>query len=208
MTPTDVRKGSFGISLAVDGDWLLAGSSQKFADFYHFEAGNWVFKQEVTSSNVNPISKSNNTWFGFSVALHRELAILSEPLFTPSLPSSLGALFAGQAVVYQLNGDSWAPIQSVGPRTSDPFELFGSDFQRGVGLAGSFAAFGTNVSPSRQLGVPSAKIPGTVLIYNTDPLGDDNCQGNEASENSSYQLGKPQTDHSEGTRAAFSRVQR
>ena len=208
MTPSDVRKVSFGISMAVDGNWLLAGSSQKFADFYHFEAGNWVFKQEVSSSNVNPISKSNNTWFGFSVALRGELALLSEPLFTPSLPSSLAALFAGRAVVYQLNGDSWAPIQNVGPRTSDPFQLFGSDFQRGVGLADSFAAFGTNVSSSRQLGVPSANIPGTALIYNTEPLGDENCQGNEARDNSGHQLGKAQTDLLAETRAASSCAQR
>jgi len=123
----------FGQAVALDGDTLLVGA------YKHDAAGNnagaaYVFTRSGTAwsevAKLLPPAGSDGAWFGFSVALADDTALVGAP-FEPTLGS-------GAAFLFERSGAAWNPNGQLAPASEAPGDAIGWS----VALAGNRAAVG------------------------------------------------------------------
>lgn len=130
----------FGSSVAIDGEWALAGASQKNLDgqweqegaafFYKLNegTGNWDYNQMVFASDNQPEDK-----FGIAVDMENDWAIIG------AKKEDEAGDRAGAAYVYHYDGNQWQETQKLVAASVVEFDRFGTS----VDISGQWAVIGT-----------------------------------------------------------------
>ncbi len=113
---------SFGISVALDGEYLLVGATEQrnggvrtgAAYIYHFDGKNWNFQNRIV-----PDDGLNLDYFGYSVGLDGTRAFVGAPL-NNELGTDSGAVY-----IYELIGPAWALIDKLTPSGAGQNQFFG-----------------------------------------------------------------------------------
>jgi len=103
---------NFGISLAIDGDYAIAGSylhdigsntNQGAAYVYRREAGEWTQQAKLTASDGSSFDQ-----FGYSVAIHGDYCVVGSWLDNIASSTDQGSVY-----VYKRELDSWVFQQKL-----------------------------------------------------------------------------------------------
>ncbi|MEO6233460.1 MAG: FG-GAP repeat protein [Ferruginibacter sp.] len=128
----------FGRAVAISGSWAITGSpirkvgantQQGQVSFFKYESNGWVQKQIITDANG-----AAGDWFGISVSISGNYAIIGTPYDDLGLPTSN----RGSASIYQFNGTSWVFMQKVVDISGGVDDNFGGS----VSVSGNYAVVG------------------------------------------------------------------
>ena len=133
----------FGFSVALDGNNLLVGARKD--DDAGVDSGSVYFLQRDAggSNNWGEFNKLTapdglrNDWFGFSVALDGNYAVVGKPIRN-------GRQRPGEVYTYERNGSSWGFTTSFGAESNTDADQFGYS----VSLDGNKAAIGARLEDS------------------------------------------------------------
>lgn len=103
---TDAKR--LGSSVAISGDWILAGDPSidgGVAHFFHRDPGGWTFRQSGRGSESSK--------FGFAISIDGDTAIIGAPLWDYSNTRS------GKVYVYELQNEQWVRTQGIVPSDVD-----------------------------------------------------------------------------------------
>lgn len=130
----------FGISVAASRNVTVVGAVNDdcVGDFsecgaayvYRFEGGTWVEEQKLTASDAEP-----DDWFGFSVSLDADTALIGAPG-----RSCAHGPWCGTGYVYRFNGARWIEEQ----RLIAAFDAAGAGFGKSVSVASDVAVVGAD----------------------------------------------------------------
>ncbi len=117
----------YGASVSVSGNFAIVGGifggvGYGAINFYQLIADKWVLNQKISGGI------SNGSFFGYSVSISGNYAVIGEPKYE-NVPGS----FQGAAVVYQFNGSNWVFMQ----RLIDPTGANADDFGTSVCISGN-----------------------------------------------------------------------
>ena len=110
----------FGCAAALDGEWIIVGASYDnsigCAVMFHYEVNSdsWVYH-----STIHPSGSGRDDQVGFSVAVHKDVAVVGAPEIIP-----LDGL--GYAWVYRFDGSVWNEEQKLTASDSDIKDHFGN----------------------------------------------------------------------------------
>jgi hypothetical protein len=129
----------FGWSVAISGDTVLVGAKEDdekeanagAAYVFRYEGGIWKQKQKLMASDGDA-----EDWFGASVAIEGNLAIISA-----YQDDDMGA-DAGSAYVFQFNGSSWVEQSKL----MAPDAMPGDNFGWSVAISGDAAMVGADLA--------------------------------------------------------------
>jgi hypothetical protein len=111
---TDHRR--FGTSVAVDGDWAIVGAPSDYsgvaAQVYAFARSGGVWSEQQILSTLG-----GHDWFGYSLALDRDTALISAPLAN---------IYRGRVDAYTRSGSTWTFQQSFAPTNVQIQDWFGT----------------------------------------------------------------------------------
>ena len=168
-TAYDVFGGLMGV--AIDGDTALVGARIHTHNapvegaayvFRHIGGGFWVEEQELLASD--PCPDQLDDWFGYSVALSGDAAVVGSPFHCENGDSS------GAAYLFRFDGVNWIEEQEFLPAEIDSYDRFGQQ----VAISGDIAMIG------------AAKAVGTVYnagaVYSFAGLSAIDCNSNEVSD--------------------------
>ena len=128
LTASDRSSSSFfGHSVVLEDDTAMIGALDQSGAVYVFvdNGSSWVETQKLTASDAQ---SPRAEWFGNSVALSGDLAVIGAPL--SGLPATWGA-----AYVFVHGGQGWVERHKLTRAQTN-------DFGRAVGLAGQFLMIG------------------------------------------------------------------
>ncbi|MFN7929667.1 MAG: MBG domain-containing protein, partial [Blastocatellia bacterium] len=147
---------AFGWSVAISGDTAVIGAynddiggngDQGSAYVFVRNGSTWTQQAKLTSSDG-----ATNDWFGYSVAVSGDLAVIGAPLNDLGFQSNLGA-----AYIFVRNGSSWSQERIL--RASDAADNY--NFGYAVALSGSTAIVG---SPAASVSGNSAQGAAYVFV--------------------------------------------
>jgi hypothetical protein len=143
-TPND----SFGISVAIHGEYVIVGASKHLAAGGLLEAGHaYIFKLEngtwVQQVKLSCPDEAGHSMFGTSVALHGNYAMM-------------GAPGINSAYVFVRSGTSWTQQAKLTPADISAFDFFGAS----VAINGTCVAVGAPGDDS-----PGMSDHGSVYVY-------------------------------------------
>lgn len=113
----------FGFAVAIDGNRVLVGAQQKDGDgpqqgaAYLFERQGETWAQRA---KLLPAVPEARAWFGFSVALHGDLAVVGAPLHGGPAQPKTGAVY-----VFRRDGDLWLEQARLAPEGRQTGAFFG-----------------------------------------------------------------------------------
>ncbi|MBN2021933.1 MAG: hypothetical protein JW809_04000 [Pirellulales bacterium] len=131
LSASDRENGDrFGISVAIDGDWAVAGAylddtprpdapgvvAEMSGSVYvfHFDGGQWVEQQKLVAADRHSFD-----YFGFSVAIDGATIVVGSHLDDDKGNES------GSAYVFQFNGAQWVQQQKLVAEDGDADDYFG-----------------------------------------------------------------------------------
>lgn len=134
----------FGTSVSINGEWVLVGAPTENNDnglgaayFFQLEGTSWVQKQKVTPSDIHGPIFADGEWFGWSVAIDGEWAIVG----APGLAQSPSNYTDGSAYLFHLEGGVWVENDKIsagdGANASFP-----NEFGYSVSISGDKAIVG------------------------------------------------------------------
>lgn len=140
ITPNTQLGGDFGASVSLYGDRALIGAylesengSQSGAAYvFDYVGGSWLESQNLTPTDI-----ASGDFFGFSLSLSEERALVS------SLQDDDNGAYSGSVYVFDYSGDEWLQSHKLTSIQGTAFEEFGYS----VSLSGNRAligAVGTN----------------------------------------------------------------
>ncbi len=145
LTPADPEIGArFGHDVSIHGDVALIGAYLKsfgMVDYpgaayvFRLSNGNWAQEQKLTSWQDQGEQTSDNAYFGFSVDLCQNYAIIG------AFGEDLNGIYTdtGAAYIFYFNGTEW-----VHDKKLKPFQpVNGDEFGRSVAIHNTFALVGT-----------------------------------------------------------------
>ena len=146
---SDPAAGSFGLSVSVSGDTLVAGSryetppqAEKGAAWVFVRSGTvWTQQQKLLASDG-----AVNDSFGAAVAISGDTVIVGNPR-----GDTVAGLDSGSAYVFARSGTMWAEQQVLFPAGGASFDLFGT----AVAVSGDTVVVGTpqqEVGPAQDAG--------------------------------------------------------
>jgi len=133
----EVNSAWFGTAVAISGTTVLigafqhpsGGTSRGQAYIFRYNGSSWVQSQILQASD-----EFNEAWFGLSLSIQGNLAVIGAPGY------SIGANNYGQAYVFRFNGSNW--IQEKILKAAD--EARSSQFGFSVATDGNKIAVGDN----------------------------------------------------------------
>ncbi len=132
LIPSGVS-GLWGISVALEGDWALVGKKddncyQGAVFFFECDGDDWVERQRITASDgvSDPNCMGAGDWFGWSVSLDRDRAIIG---------AAQKNHIAGSAYVFEHDGTQWMEIQKISASDAANNGRFGYSVSIEGGLA-------------------------------------------------------------------------
>ncbi|WP_395377950.1 FG-GAP repeat protein [Marinicella sp. W31] len=136
ITASDATSGDqFGVSVNISGEQAIIGSlSDEFGTssgsvyFFEFDGTNWIETQKLTPSDAE-----RNGYFGFSVAISGNLAIVGSYNETNEIGFGTGSVYVLRKV-----GVNWEEIEKLIPDDLLDFSYFGYS----VSLSGDFLLVG------------------------------------------------------------------
>jgi len=161
LTPSDAVEGQqFGAGLAQSGDRLLVGAPTSTGDpglgaayvFHRDVKGVWVEESRLSTESLQV-----DDFFGESVGLCGDIAIVGAPLHDLPGMSSSGSAFA-----FRYNGDSWSFDGALAAPDASMNDLFGQD----VSVLGSYALIGARLADA-----PYGMQVGAVYLFRRTALG-------------------------------------
>ena len=160
LAPTDLNNSDlFGYSVSIDGEWAIvsayladapnAGDAGS-AYIFHLENGVWVQKQKLQPSDLKA-----SDWFGFSVSINGEWAIVGARY--ADLPN---AGDAGAAYIFHLENGVWVQKPKL-----QPSDLKASDwFGHSVAINGEWAFVGVPLADN----LPGIVDSGAVYVFHLE----------------------------------------
>lgn len=156
--PTAAYADFFGSSVAVSGNYLIAGApyddvgtnvDQGSVCIYQFNGTNWVFMQKIT----DPAGAADDQ-FGYSVSISGNFAIVG-------VPQDVGpfGIWQGSVNIYQLTGGSWVFKQRIFDATGVSGDAFGVS----VSISGNYAIVG---APGDDVGFSINQGSASIYQYN------------------------------------------
>ncbi|MBW4493763.1 MAG: hypothetical protein KME26_11890 [Oscillatoria princeps RMCB-10] len=126
LQPADLKGNSkFSHSVAISGDWAIAGASWASARSkdcagaaYIFQHSNGAWEQK---QKLQPAKLQGGDWFGSSVAISGDWAIVGA-----SCAGAPGSKRAGAAYIFQYESGSWQQKQKLQPADLQRNDFFGS----------------------------------------------------------------------------------
>ncbi|NES24942.1 MAG: hypothetical protein F6K41_40050, partial [Symploca sp. SIO3E6] len=139
LQPTDLQgKDCFGYSVAISGEVAIVGTPYADAPgktdagaayIFQFKEGTWQQQQKL-----QPTDLQRKDWFGYSVAISGEVAIVGA-VYT----DAPGKTNAGAAYIFELEGETWKQQQKLQPDDLQRSDYFGQS----VAISGEVAIIGT-----------------------------------------------------------------
>ncbi len=135
LTASDIEGGDqFGRSVSISADTAIVGAGWEdeggdnagAAYVYRFDGSNWQ-ETKLTASDAQP-----NDWFGYSVAVDNEAAVIGSVHNDETAPS------AGAAYVFRFDGQNWVEEDKL----LHPDGVQWADFGAAVSVSGAVAAVG------------------------------------------------------------------
>ncbi len=142
--PSIFGSDAFGSSVSISGSWAIVGAAGDnnvnglgAAYFFQLEGTSWVQKQKVTPSDIHGPIFADGEWFGWSVAIDGEWAIIG----APGLAQSPGNYTDGSAYLFHLEGGVWVENDKItaGDGASASFP---NEFGYSVSISGDKAIVG------------------------------------------------------------------
>ena len=123
----------FGSSVSISGDFVIVGAYRNdevwtnagSAYIYKFDGTTWGSEQKLTAPDKN----HNDEWFGYSVSISGDLAIVGA-IYDESLK--------GSAYFYKFNGTTWGGAQKLTATDG----VAGDQFGCSVSISGDYAIVG------------------------------------------------------------------
>ena len=145
-----------GKSVCINGDYLIAGASNS-------SSGNgkaFIYKRSTgtiwgTLAVLSPSVSTSNTFFGFSVSISGDYALVGAPgEEVNNIPQR------GAGYIYKRNGNFWNFLSKIGEGTA------GDSFGAGVSIDGNYIAIGATryANPAGRLGCAYVYIKGAEWI--------------------------------------------
>ncbi len=135
LTASDGSTGDrFGWSVSISGDYVVVGAYKD--NYYGTNSGSaYIFQRSGTSwpeqDKLTPSDGAMGDWFGFSVSISGDYAVIATPYDDDNGDDS------GSAYIFYYDGSSWSMQEKL--TASD-----GSTFGNSVSISGDFAVIGAS----------------------------------------------------------------
>jgi hypothetical protein len=142
LQPLDLGPGDiFGESVSISGNFAIVGGSYADAPgknncgaayIFHLESGKWEQQHKLQPLDLGP-----NDYFGTSVAMAGNLAIVAAPFATVS-----GKNQAGAAYIFQFQDGEWKPYEKIQATDPNNYDRFGIGVAIGndIAIVGAYQA--------------------------------------------------------------------
>ncbi|MFC1837412.1 hypothetical protein ACFLYW_01870 [Thermodesulfobacteriota bacterium] len=138
----------FGSSIDISGDYIIIGSSPTdkanpgstfdrpgIAYIFKREGTEWIKQARLTANNIDPNYPYISRYFGYSVAIEGDYAMVGNPKDNHYLAPNYGA---GSVYVYKREGTTWVEVEKIIPNDALLEGLFG----RSMEISGDYAILG------------------------------------------------------------------
>ncbi len=155
---------NFGWSVSINGAYAIVGAPYEdpssISNISTTDAGSaYIFKRSGTTwsqqQKINASDKGAGDYFGYSVSIDGDYAIVGAPYEDPSSISNISTLNAGSAYIFKRSDTAWAQQQKINASDKGANGLFGQS----VSISGDYAVVGApGEDPSNTLNAGSAYI--------------------------------------------------
>ncbi|MDP2176492.1 MAG: T9SS type A sorting domain-containing protein [Bacteroidota bacterium] len=161
---------NYGYSVAISGDYAIVGARDNTKDaaggnilenagsayILKNNSGTWTEVQKIVASD-----RGVNDWFGASVAISGDYAIISSYLDDENATGGNTLTNSGSAYIFKNNSGTWSQVQKIVASDRSAFDFFGYS----VAISGDFVIVGARGEDHNTIGGDSILNSGSAYIF-------------------------------------------